>query len=278
MRFPFLPGLSAQFALAGLLLLGSCQTPKAPQPSPETGLRLVSYNIKHGQGQDAKIHLERTAQVLEAQDADVILLQEVDKRCERSFGVDQAQWLADRLGMHARFTPFMEYQGGHYGLAILSRYSILNTLEISLPPGLHEPRSALMIQIAAHQRNVRITNVHFDWLDNDEQRLLQAQSLYAKITEQSRAAGLAPDDLWIIGGDFNDLPDSNTLKTFTQKRPAEDPQFERIGPGKPTFPSNGPHKLIDHFLLFGAKVPTQTKVIDEPLASEHCPVVVDLSL
>ena len=53
-------------------------------------LRLVSYNIHHGEGMDRKLDLARIAAYLRAQAPDVVALQEVDQGCRRSGQVKQA--------------------------------------------------------------------------------------------------------------------------------------------------------------------------------------------
>src|SRR5690606_41483172 len=83
--------------------------------------RIVSYNIRHGRGADNEVDLERTAAVLRRLDPDVVALQEVDQGVARSGGEDQAARLGELLGMHHAFGAFMDYQGGHYGMAILSQ-------------------------------------------------------------------------------------------------------------------------------------------------------------
>lgn len=84
-------------------------------------LRVVSYNIKHGRGNDNVVDLERTAGVIRAHRPDIVGLQEVDDRAERSGKVPQAEWLGKSLGLHYAFGRFMDYQGGAYGMAILTR-------------------------------------------------------------------------------------------------------------------------------------------------------------
>ena len=75
-------------------------------------LRLVAYNIHHGEGMDGKLDLERIARVIAAEKPDLVALQEVDKGCKRSGSIDQAAKLAKLLKMDHRFGKFMDYQGG----------------------------------------------------------------------------------------------------------------------------------------------------------------------
>ena len=66
----------------------------------------------------------------------------MDERCGRTDFVDQATALGDLCGMAAVFGEFMDYDGGRYGMALLSRVPFLSHRNHVLPPGA-EPRSAL---------------------------------------------------------------------------------------------------------------------------------------
>ena len=52
-------------------------------------VRVLTYNIHHGEGMDGKIDLERIAAVIKRLEPDVVALQEVDVKTTRSQGVDQ---------------------------------------------------------------------------------------------------------------------------------------------------------------------------------------------
>ena len=121
--------------LTATLVVAACGTTVRGRSSSPTPLRVVSYNIKHGRGNDDTVDLERTARVLRAQNPDIVALQEVDERVRRSGSVPQADSLGRLLGMSAAFGGFMDYQGGQYGMAILSRYPIVSINPIRLPNG-----------------------------------------------------------------------------------------------------------------------------------------------
>src|SRR5690606_16137530 len=97
--------------------------------------RVVSYNIHHGLGMDDSVNLERTARVLRTLQADIAGLQEVDSSVQRSGGVDQAAVLGEMLGMDHAFGAFMPYEGGRYGMAILSKFPIVRSESVRLPEG-----------------------------------------------------------------------------------------------------------------------------------------------
>ena len=246
-----------------LLLAVGC---KAAPP-----VRIVSYNIKHGRGMDGEVDLDRVAGVLAALNADVVLLQEVDEICARSGDVDEAAFLAEALGMEARFCTFMDYDGGRYGLAALSRLPILATERIELPDGTIDPRAAQGLVVEASGMRLRVIGAHLDWKPDGARRLAQARVLHAAIV-----AGEPGIDATILGGDLNAPTNSETLRRLTEPPP----HLRRLGPSGPTFPADAPDRTIDHFLSYApdAHVTAQVFVVDEPLASDHRPIVLDLRL
>jgi endonuclease/exonuclease/phosphatase family metal-dependent hydrolase len=249
----------ARVAPAAMALLG-CHL--STRSAPATQLSVVSYNIRHGAGVDDRIDLPRTAAVLRALAPDLVGLQEVDHRVRRSGGVAQADSLGALLGMHAAFGAFMPYQGGEYGLAILSRHPIVRATPVRLPDG-NEPRVALVAEIARPDGDTIVAiNVHFDWVDNDTLRYAQARALTGVLDTISRP--------WIILGDFNDQPGSRTLALFVERAmEARKPSNARF-----TFSSTEPTKEIDFIFAAPARAwePARATVIDERVASDHRPV------
>lgn len=241
-------------------------------PAPDSGagaqssdrdLRIVSYNIKHGRGNDEVVDLDRTAAVLRALAPDIVGLQEVDNGAERSGGVAQAEHLGRALGMHDVFGPFMEFQGGEYGMAILSRYPVVMSRRILLPDG-NEPRIALGVDVRLPGGDMlTIINVHFDWVRDDRFRYAQASALTEHLDRLETP--------YILLGDFNDTPGSRTLRLF-QSRASEaaKPADDRF-----TFASASPEREID-FIFYAPAARFETRevrVIDEPVASDHRPVL-----
>ena len=237
-------------------------------PHDTTAIRVATYNIKHGRGMDGTIDLERTAETLISMDADIIALQEVDDRARRSGDIDQASWLADRLGMHAAYGSFMEFQGGRYGLAILSRQPIQSYESWRLADG-HEPRVALAADILTGSGDViTMIVVHYDWVEDDGYRFDQAQETIRRIETLETP--------WIVLGDFNDVPGSRTMVAFeTIGRNVLKPVDDAA-----TFPSGHPEVEIDHIITGPADVwrPASAMVIPESRTSDHRPVMSELIL
>lgn len=220
---------------------------------------VATYNIRHGRGMDGQVDLTRTAAAIRALEADLIGLQEVDRNVERSGAVDQPRILGDALSLQYVFGAFFPYQGGEYGMAILSRFPILRSEALRLPEG-NEPRVALLAELELPSgRRVLAVNVHFDWVESDTFRFRQAEALAALLDTVSLPV--------ILLGDFNDQPGSRTLDLWrarfaTLPKPDED-HF--------TFSSTAPDKEIDHILLGPAAAWAQARgrVVTDPLTSDH---------
>ena len=91
----------------------------APKASSGKILKVMSYNIHHGEGIDRRLDLERIAAVIADSGADIVALQELDQSTRRTGGVAQTEVLAHHLGMHHQFAKALHFQGGAYGLAVL---------------------------------------------------------------------------------------------------------------------------------------------------------------
>jgi endonuclease/exonuclease/phosphatase family metal-dependent hydrolase len=158
--------LKSSFIASSLLFL---QFIALSEWGPAENLRIVAYNIRHGEGVDGMIDLDRTAEVISRLNPDLVALQEVDKNCSRSGNRDLAAILGNQLNMEFRFGTFMAFQGGQYGLAVLSKFPIRKTRRIQLPPGSREPRCALEIEVVSESLGTPISfvSVHNDWIDED---------------------------------------------------------------------------------------------------------------
>jgi endonuclease/exonuclease/phosphatase family metal-dependent hydrolase len=212
------------------------------------------------------VDLGRIADVLRRQNPDIVALQEVDEGVERSGGQDQAARLGELLGMHHAFGSFMDYQGGRYGMAILSRCPISSSDPVRLTEG-NEPRIALVAEIVQPDGSLlSVVNVHFDWVGDDGFRFQQARQVAEYLD------GI--DGAWILAGDFNDQPGSRTLDLFH----ARAREAAKTSGSRYTFSSTEPVKEID--FVFAAPSDAWSigtvEVVDEPMASDHRPVIAEL--
>jgi endonuclease/exonuclease/phosphatase family metal-dependent hydrolase len=165
-----------------------------PQTNPRQ-LRIMSYNIRHGVGMDLKLDLKRIAAVISKTNPDLIALQEIDNRCGRSGNIDIAAELGKMLGMQHRFGKFMDYGGGEYGMAVLSKLHIKETIRHQLPKG-EEPRCALEVKvdIPGKPKPLSFICIHNDWI-TEEIRIKQIGALLDNLKGYKNPI--------ILAGDFN---------------------------------------------------------------------------
>ena len=97
-------------------------------------MRLLSYNIHKGiGGRDRRYRLERIIQVIEAENADFICLQEVTRHAARTRHDDQPRRLAEALKRsHHLYQLNVRFRSGGYGNLVLSRWPFQSTGQISL--------------------------------------------------------------------------------------------------------------------------------------------------
>jgi endonuclease/exonuclease/phosphatase family metal-dependent hydrolase len=230
-------------------------------------LSILAYNIRHGAGNDDIVDLSRAAGVINALDPDIVALQEVDSAVERTDGVDQATVLGKLTGMGSVFGAFFDYQGGRYGMAILSDLPIVSYENHRLPDGL-EPRTALAARIRLSEPSQEIIVVGIHFYATAEERYAQASRLIEILREET-----API---ILAGDFNSTPESEVIDLFKQAGwHVPDKGEDRL-----TFRSDSPVREIDYIMVrpkerFEIDV---LDVIDEPLVSDHRPVLLQLRL
>lgn len=250
-------------ALALTLLLGGVGA-----AVEDASFTVATYNIRHGRGMDGRVDLDRTAAAIAALGADVVALQEVDRGVERSGGSNQPLELGERLGMTHAFGAFFPYQGGEYGMAILSRFPVRRTEALRLPDG-NEPRVALLAELELPSgARVLAVNVHFDWVDDDAFRFAQVAALAAVLDTVTLPI--------ILFGDFNDVPGSRTLERWHPRfRAAQKPAEDRH-----TFSSTDPRKEIDHILLGPEEAweEATAHVVADPVTSDHRAVVASVRI
>lgn len=247
-------------------------TAPAATTQPMT-LRVLTYNIHHGEGVDRKLDLDRIAKVIRESGADLVALQEVDVETTRTGKVHQAKALAEKLGYHWVFGPAIDFQGGNYGNAVLSRWPIIDIDFQPLPnPGKTEARSRLDAQIEVPGLgDIVLASTHFSH-DSAASRVEQAKAV-AKAAEPYKHAKLT-----LLAGDLNAAPDATELKPLADHW--HDPA---VGVDPPVFtvPVGKPTKQIDYVLIgkpFANAWTATVRAVDEPTASDHRPLLVTLTV
>lgn len=233
-------------------------------------LRVLSYNIHHAEGVDRKLDVERIASVIRSVEPDLVALQEVDHKVKRTQVVDQPVELAKLTKMHVVFGANIELQGGHYGNAVLSRFSITRHKNHRLPNiDDSEQRGVIEAEIKVPDSNepLLLLATHLDFRADERERLASAKAINELIAKH-------PNQPALLAGDLNATTDSKTLQQFETK-------WTRAN-AKPmaTVPVEQPTKQIDFILYCPAdrwKV-VDVKVLDEAVASDHRAIFAVLEL
>jgi len=256
------------FTASVMVPTGACAEAPSPQAQARTveadTVRILAYNIHHGGGMDSVLDLERIAALIRDVDPDFVTLQEIDSVVARTNGVDQAVELGRLTGLQPVFGRFMAYDGGAYGMAVLSRWPIEESTNYRLPDG-DEPRTALAATIISPKtgRALRVVGIHF--YRTEEERLAQAVELESLLPKDGIPT--------VLAGDFNSLAGSLVMNHLAQSWSIVDKGADRL-----TFPSYGPEREIDFVLLQPAEPfeVLSSKLLTEPVASDHRPMVVEL--
>ena len=215
-------------------------------------LQIMSYNVRHCAGMDMVVDYDRTANVIVQQQPDVLALQELDSMTGRSGNRDQLGELASRTGYHQVFGAAIEFDGGQYGVGILSREMPVSTKRIPLPG--EEPRVLLVVELEDYV----IACTH---LDLDEAQRMASVPLIVEEAQRWQKP-------FLLAGDWNDTPDSELIKTMTQ-------YFTVLSDNEATYPADKPNECIDYVGVFNSRAEAiESHVIDEPEASDHRPLVV----
>lgn len=231
-------------------------------------VRVLTYNIHHGAGNDGTLDLGRIAAVIREATPDVVALQEVDKATRRSQDVDQAAELGRLTGMQAAFGQAMDYGGGQYGVALLSRWPLGDAQVHALPtaPGC-EPRCAVAarVRIGGDGPEVLLAATHLEHAQATL-RLCQAQKLNAAIAAKHPLPA-------ILAGDFNAVPGTppiQVLRPHWTDATADRPE--------PTWPADQPQSKLDYVFFRPAERwrVVEHRVVAERVASDHRPLLVVL--
>jgi endonuclease/exonuclease/phosphatase family metal-dependent hydrolase len=230
----------------------------------------MTYNVHGCRGIDGRHDLARIGRIIQANDVDVVALQELDVARPRSGRIDQARALANQLGMHADFCSARDCEDGFYGNAILSRYPATPVRGACLPRMGHrlEPRAMQWARIEAPAFSLNVLNTHLG-LDEHE-RLLQAEAILSEWLQGALANGST-----VLCGDFNAGEASPVYRRLTGEMRDAQRSFPRSG----TFPSYFPVLRIDHVLVspdLRVRACAVVRTWRARLASDHLPIVAEI--
>ncbi|MCA9883513.1 MAG: endonuclease/exonuclease/phosphatase family protein [Anaerolineae bacterium] len=268
-------GTSQRWRLAPLLplvglvvsLLLILTRPTIATIEPTDSLRVISYNTHYSLGMDGFASVERIAQVIEEDGADVVLLQEMSRGRINSGSTDMAEWLSQRLGMNYVYAPFGDYQ---QGVVTLSR----------VPIGDHY-YGALPMEYAGEQRRYLLTEIPMP--DGDPLRVINAHLTVAWLGAEDRMPQFdVLLDLWndeprtLIAGDFNTYPGNDDIEAVLAAGLVS--AQDTIGdPQENTVAADFPTTRYD-WILVSPEIELSDFVVVDTTASDHRPVAVTITV
>lgn len=255
------------------VLLAAC----AGSGTEPGAVRVLTYNIHAGKDASQQPNIAQVAALIDSLDADIVMLQEVDRRTTRAGGADHFAELENLTGMHAAFGKSLDYQGGDYGIAVLSRWPIDSATTVQLkvePPqersGVsHEPRVGLHAVVRAPFGPLHVLNTHIDAGGPGTYRKQEVVGLLARIRN-----AVPETDPIVFGGDLNARPNTDEIGAVSLAL-ADAFAVCGEGPGE-TFPAHLPDRRIDY--VFFRQARCLHARVPETRASDHRPLLVTLEI
>ena len=242
--------ISAIFIFAALFIFSA---------QAQNTLKLMSYNIKNANGMDNVCNFQRIANVINNTSPDVVAIQEVDSMTNRSGQKYVLGEIAERTQMHGYFAPAIDYDGGKYGIGLLTKQVPLRLQSLPLP-GREEARTLILAEFADYI----YCCTHMSLTEEDRMKSLELVKAFTSSSTKPL----------FLAGDMNAEPESGFIKELQK-------DFQILSnPKQHTFPAPDPKETIDYIatLKQNAKgfAVISAKVINEPMASDHRPILVEL--
>ncbi|MEL6549045.1 MAG: endonuclease/exonuclease/phosphatase family protein [Pseudomonadota bacterium] len=218
-------------------------------------IRIASYNIRKTRGRDRRHDPGRVLDVINAMNADVVVLQEADFR----LGKRKAALPRKMIAAHSDFdvAPLAQYEDslGWHGNVVLTRggVRVADTTRLHLP-GL-EPRGAAMVALTGPVRATLVAT-HLGLRRRDRRR-----------QQAAICAALPPGAPAVIAGDFNEWSSRSGLEGFQEALVVH-------APGS-SFPAGLPLAPLDRFATSADLKVVETGVgatAKARVASDHLPV------
>jgi endonuclease/exonuclease/phosphatase family metal-dependent hydrolase len=274
-RAPLVPsraprkGLRRHAAAVRALLREARRQPGVPAelPAPAEGvLRVASYNVHKCVGTDRRFDPARIAAVIAELGADVVALQEADRRFGRRTGLLDAAALEAETGLHPLPVSVLEDGHGWHGNALLVRRGTPARLRRLALPGA-EPRGAVIAELMLPAGPLRVVAAHFGLLHRS--RTWQARAIVEALED-------GPFMPTLLMGDLNEWRPGRRSSLG-----ALVPMFGDVSASPPSFPSRLPMLALDRILGWPRGLLGPVQVHDTPLArvaSDHLPLTATVML
>ena len=233
----------------------------------------VQYNVGAFSKYDSS-SVEAIARAVREMNADAVTLNELDSCTTRTGQVDQLAAFAQEMGgWNHHYAAAMPYKGGAYGVGVAASpaFEVIRIDRIALPKlNGREPRAVAVVEYKGYV----LCSTHLDL--TLESQLGQVETINHYMDSVYADSGKPI----FLCGDFNCLPESEPISLLKQT-------WQQISPSELTYPADSPAKCIDYIFVRpngheiqvnSASVPTSLTHIDLSTASDHLPVVVNVTI
>jgi endonuclease/exonuclease/phosphatase family metal-dependent hydrolase len=225
-------------------------------------VRLISYNIKIG----AETSLDEVGRGLASLSPDLVALQEVGLRWLWGEKADSVAKLSAATTLpYTLYAPALaSFDGGSFGVALLSRYPLQQAHVLRLTRVVDEPRVLACAQVALGSGTLWFATTHLSY---KEDRISQARQIAAHLaTLEGRK---------VLLGDLNAEPEERLHEVAA---PGLVDAFAAKGRGRGlTFSVAEPKWRLDYAMVDPLLVIERCEV-PAVRASDHFPLLVDLAL
>jgi endonuclease/exonuclease/phosphatase family metal-dependent hydrolase len=248
----------------------------AGAPDTHHRLKVVSWNIERG------VRFDAIADVLRSFDADILVLQEVDRFCRRSGNRGVARDLAAELGMNwVAAGEFQEIGEGQRDIAATTDQAVLSRYPISDPAVIvfdaqvlfrwrfnpAQPRRGGRIVLKARVDALTVFNLHLESGGSDALRLRQLDQVLAD-------AAFAHGGPIVMAGDFNNSADAQPVIIERLSRQ----QLKSALPERQAVQTHNRHTHPIDWIFVSGAAPVAGGVEQAEGVSDHSPVAAELRL
>ncbi|HHR6027940.1 TPA: endonuclease/exonuclease/phosphatase family protein [Providencia alcalifaciens] len=278
-------GATAATTGSEVLMVQNGGTPNKVYTANKPTIKVATYNIGKNELAADVANLDELSKAITKIDADVIVLTEIDNKTARSKKVNQLEEIAKANKMDFAFGKALDFDGGEYGVGILSKYKIEKSQVVNLPSGGAEQRVVLLSQITkpGFDSPIIIMGTHLDWQKDPTIRIGQVRHILdATIGDTETGFDNIAASIKILAGDFN---------STAKEQPIEEISYfwnpvEKKGVNYRTWPAVNPAIDIDHIFTYKGQVwdvknmtiPTDSKDFQWSKVSDHLPVIAELEL
>ena len=219
-------------------------------------VRVMSYNVHNCIGSDGIKSFKRCADIIRDAKPDIVAIQEVDSMASRRNNCYVLGEMAKHCGYHPYYGKTIPFQGGAYGIGVLTKEKALS-VEFHRLPCRREPRGLLVVEM----KDYYLLATHLSLVKEDQWKSVEIiRDVASKLNKPV-----------FIAGDLNAQPKSKTMAAFKE--------FATIlnDTSKATFSAKKPHRCIDYVMgTNGTFKSLNNHVYYGNLASDHLPLYVDV--